>query len=174
MNTKPLYNIVMRNILKKIPAEDIHILPIPKSIICNLEVERKIMSIEKTKAAINDEIDHIKKITQWCITAINEFERERTLLYIPDNQVANGCHFFILLSCKLRELNNINKEAFKNNEKLNTTFAKETNEENINIELTLNAFKTSIEFFKALRTIWNEYKQTICETEYLANHNFAA
>ena len=174
MNTKPLYNIVMRNILQKISAEDIHILPIPKSIICNLEVEEKIMSIEKIKAAINDEIDHVRKITQWCITAINEFEREKTLLYIPDNQVANGCHFFILLSCKLYELNNINQEAFKNNEKLNTTYAKETNEENINIEMTLNAFKTSIEFFKALRSIWNEYRQTICETEYLANHNFAA
>ena len=174
MNTKPLYNIVMRNILQRIPAEDIHILPIPKSIICNLEVEEKIMSIEKIKTAINDEIDHVRKITQWCITAINEFEREKALLYIPDNQVANGCHFFILLSCKLYELNNINQEAFKNNEKLNTTYAKETNEENINIEMTLNAFKTSIEFFKALRSIWNEYKQTICETEYLANHNFAA
>ena len=77
MNTKPLYNIVMRNILQRIPAEDIHILPIPKSIICNLEVEEKIMSIEKTKAAINNEIDHIRKLIQWCITAINEFEREK-------------------------------------------------------------------------------------------------
>ena len=61
MNTKPLYNIVMRNILQRIPAEDLHILPIPKSIICNLEVEEKIMSIEKIKASINIEIDHIKK-----------------------------------------------------------------------------------------------------------------
>ena len=174
MNTKPLYNIVMRSILKTIPAENVRILPVPKSVICSLEIEEKIMSIEKIKASIKDEIDQIMNLTNWCIHAITNFENERMLLYIPENQVANGCHFFILLSSKLCELNNINQEAFKNNEKLNSTHAKETNEENNNIELTLNAFKTSIEFFKALRTIWHEYKQTICETEYLANHNLAA
>ena len=96
MNTKPLYNIVMRSILKTIPAENVRILPVPKSVICSLEIEEKIMSIEKIKASIKDEIDQIMNLTNWCIHAITNFENERMLLYIPENQVANGCHLFIL------------------------------------------------------------------------------
>ena len=174
MNTKPLYNIVMRNILQRITAEDIHLLPIPKSIICNLEVEEKILSIEKIKATINNEIEHIRELTEWCITKINEYETERLLLYISENQVANGYHFFVLLSQKMYELSDINEEAINNNRKLNKTYAKETTKGNINTELALDAFKTAIKFFKALKVIWQEYKKTISETEHLTSHNSTA